>query len=108
MTNCPTCGQPVPAKPLMDAPSLLAAMDGDCDVYKGRDGNWYVTYGGGQASNQAVHTLRVKGEIEPTYPDCLDCYSLPSRAADVRHKIAARGARRSAKADQRKLEGWRK
>jgi hypothetical protein len=68
MSNtCPTCGQQIGigADKLLD---LLRHGVPKREVYKGQDGRWYVTYGGGgPISDATVRSLVERKLIQRTY-----------------------------------------
>lgn len=72
MKTCPTCGQLT----VRDEPSTLRALlervggtGGELrQVYRGCDGKWYVTYGGGPFSAELVERMRRSGTLVPVYP----------------------------------------
>lgn len=84
--RCKECGQVLPRQephPLSEA-ELLAALRDETkhrEVYKSRDGEWCVTYGGGVTSDSAVQSLRMRGLINPVYS------SLPNDAFHIGQTI---------------------
>lgn len=72
MATCPTCGQHVPKPKPLDAEQLLAILrDGvpHREVYEGQDGGWYVTYGGGKTSPEAIRVLLDRKMIVKVYDE---------------------------------------
>lgn len=72
--RCPTCGQIIPEN--ADANALLNLLRNGTphrQLYRGQDGNWYVTHGGGGPwAQSAVSRLINKQLISPVYSDCPD------------------------------------
>lgn len=67
---CPTCGQPMPKSGLLGRTELLALLrDGvpHREVYRGQDGGWWVTYGGGEADPRAVVYLIEQKYLSSVY-----------------------------------------
>lgn len=98
MSNtCPTCGHPIPPKPVGTDPQMLLsalAVHGPNgsegsgrDVYKTRDGRWVLTYGHHSYepaywSAGMIQDLAYQGLIEPTYDGCADSFKLPAPLSD--------------------------
>jgi hypothetical protein len=40
------------------------------EIYRGQDGNWYITYGGGQISQEIVRSLVEAGRVRRVYAGC--------------------------------------
>jgi hypothetical protein len=60
------------------------------EVYHGRDGGWFVTYGGGAVSASAVRELVTAGLVASVYSNCpTDSYHV-GRTLDVERTLAAR------------------
>lgn len=78
MAQCSKCGQPLPGGDALDADMLLHLLQHGAphrEVYRGQDGNWYVTHGGGPALASAVDLLVRRGAIASVYNNCPnDCY----------------------------------
>lgn len=68
---CPTCGQHIPntPSPADDLLRLLRQSKPHRQVYEGQDGGWYVSYGGGRTTRQAVDELVARGVIVRCYSD---------------------------------------
>ena len=77
--KCPHCGQFFEASKLNDdAAAILTLMESDSkrrEIYQGRNGRWYITYGGGEISYSAIKQLLDAGHIRPTYLGVLDCFT---------------------------------
>lgn len=91
MAHCSKCGQLIPdhrdADWLLD---LLANGQPHREVYKGRDGGWFVTYGGGEVSATIVSELVRRGSIVSVYSNCpTDAYHV-GRTIDIDRTYAAR------------------
>lgn len=81
------------AQQLLD---LLTHGESHREVYRGRDGGWFVTYGGGQVDAEAVRDLVTRGLIHSVYnniPDqvyhvgkTLDCTATTAERAKHRRK----------------------
>lgn len=94
--KCPTCGQPLPknVRLLLDAAQLLQILtsgEPHREVYRGDGTNqWFVTYGGGEASAEAVQELVAAGKIRSLYSNCPnDAYHV-GRTIDMEATVAAR------------------
>src|SRR5580704_12781445 len=64
--RCPTCGQPLG----LDAEKLYALLAHGVphrEVYRAADGSWWVTYGGGMTTEQAVMALVNERRVCPRY-----------------------------------------
>lgn len=76
-TVCPVCGGPM-LKRLLDASELLAVLqhsEPHREVYRGdRTNRWFVTYGGGETTAEAVQQLVHQGLLRKVYSDCPDAY----------------------------------
>lgn len=84
--KCPTCGQVIAQVPMDETLRLLDLLtlgEPHREVYKGTDGNWYVTYGGGIFSEAAVFKLVRSGKIHSCYSDCPDEAYHVGRTIDV-------------------------
>ena len=63
----------------MDADKLLHLLRHGTpkrEVYKGRDGRWYVTYGGGPITEATVRSLVARKLIQRTYADYADSFQV--------------------------------
>lgn len=60
------------------------------DVYEGRDGRWYVTYGGGEVDLESVLTLVRAGKINSKYSDVPRGMYYVGRTIDVPRTMEAR------------------
>lgn len=68
------------------------------EVYRGADGSgWYVTYGGGQFSQQAVESLVAAGLVASVYSDCPSEVYHVGRALDCARTAAERKKHRRGK-----------
>jgi len=81
LLRCPTCGAP---KPIIgqDAKVMVAlSKRDDAEIYKGRDGNWYVTHGlfGWPISQSTMDQLEKTGRIRTRFPDT---YEPSARSCD--------------------------
>ena len=96
MTRCPTCGQPTKTTKTtkMNAGQLLHVLRHGIPhrkIYRGKDsGRWLLTYGGGEASAEAVHQLVQGGEIQSVYSNCPDNSYHIGRTWDCGRTLAAR------------------
>lgn len=83
--RCPTCGQTMPKK-LLNAAELLDVLtrgDPHREVYRGdRTNRWFVTYGGGETTFEAVQDLVRRGEIHSVYSCCADSAYHVGRTVD--------------------------
>lgn len=83
-----------------EASSLLAILTNGVphrEVYHGRDGGWFVTYGGGQVSVEAVQSLFDRGLIVSVYNNCpADAYHV-GRTLDVKRTMEERKKHRRGK-----------
>jgi hypothetical protein len=91
MAHCTKCGQLIPndqdADWLLD---LLTNGEPHRQVYRGQDGNWYVTYGGGEVSASVVGALVKRGAVVSVYSNCPnDAYHV-GRTLDYERTMAAR------------------
>lgn len=99
MATCPTCGQLI--KSASDAEQLLDLLTRGTPhrgVYRAQNGSgWYVTYGGGQWSEEAVMWLVNSGRIRSVYSNCPnDAYHV-GRTLDIERTVAERKKHRHAK-----------
>lgn len=91
MAVCPTCGQRVARTDEVTwLLSLLKEAVPHREVYRGQDGHWYVTRGGGQVSPQSVEELKRRGEIVSVYSDCPEDAYHVGRTLDVQRTLDAR------------------
>lgn len=89
--RCPSCGQELPGPRLLTAEALIAAMkippppptdpksrrrwEATRDVYGGYEGGkiptgrFWITYGGGETTREAVETALSRGLIRRKYDD---------------------------------------
>lgn len=89
MARCPTCGQRMPQ--ITDPDQLVAVMKTeDRQVYKGQDGNWYLTKGGGPISDWVIDGLRKAGRIRDQYSDLPNQYFTTGKTIDMQATLAAR------------------
>lgn len=92
MVACPTCDQQLPH--VMDADRLLEVLKTETphrELYRGRDGGWYITRGGyGRVPPEAVTELLLRKAIVSVYSDCPgDAYHV-GRTIDIPATIALR------------------
>jgi hypothetical protein len=96
MGTCPTCGQLIQRD--SDAAELLKLLTNGTphrQVYRAGNGSgWYVTYGGGQVSEEAVNHLLTSGDIQRSYSDCADCYHV-GKTLDIVATLEARKGKKS-------------
>ncbi len=96
--TCPTCGQPI--RHLLDAHNLLEVLTNGLphrEVYHGQSGGWWVTYGGGEVSADAVRELVERGFIRSVYNSCPDEAYHVGRTLDVDATMAERKKHRRGK-----------
>lgn len=70
MATCPHCGQTMPEH--MDADDLARRMRSGLDCYRGQDGHYYLTRGGGRVPYQAIDDALAHGLIVPKWDDAPD------------------------------------
>lgn len=91
MTRCTKCGQLIASA--HDAEWLLDILTHGTPhrtVYHGRDGGWFVSYGGGEVSRTIVQNLVAQGLIASCYSDCpKEAYHV-GRTWDVQRTLEAR------------------
>lgn len=91
MAVCPSCGQVLPgdneARRLLH---LLTTATPHREVYRGRDGGWYLTYGGGPFSEIAVRLLLERKQIQQVYSSLPDDAFHVGRTWDCERTMAAR------------------
>lgn len=93
MAMCPTCGQQMPQ--IVDPDQLCALMHTESrEVYKGRDGLWYLTKGGGPVSDWVVETLQRAGRIRDKYSDIPNECFTTGRTIDMPATLASRKSKR--------------
>jgi hypothetical protein len=100
MSLCPTCGQMLPKQKVLNAEELLNILtigSPHREVYRGESGEWWVTYGGGQASYEAVSELLQRNLIHSVYSDCPNDAFHIGKTLDVQATIAERKKHRRAK-----------
>jgi hypothetical protein len=93
MSRCPTCGQEV----LLNARRLLDILTNGAphrQVYRGQNGGWFVTYGGGEADPASVQELVAAGHIQSVYSDCPNDGYHVGRTCDMNRTLAYRKGRR--------------
>lgn len=95
MRNCPTCGAPVRVKapPTGSADWLLDILTNSIphrEVYHGQRGGWWLTYGGGEVSPEAVHELVARGAIVSVYSNCPNGSYHVGRTLDIDRTMEAR------------------
>lgn len=74
-TTCPTCGQTIG----LDADKLLHLLrhaKPKHKIYRARNGEWYVTYGGGPVGEAVVRSLVERKLIRRTYSNYEDSYQV--------------------------------
>lgn len=71
MSTCPTCGGSGEIREhSLNADELLSVLtrgEPHRHVYRAAKGGWYVTYGGGDTSYEAVQELITRGAIHSVY-----------------------------------------
>lgn len=90
MMRCPTCGQSLPECGGDEAERLLGVLTNGMpqrEVYITNDGEWFVTYGGGQFSADAVNWLATAKLITQKYSNCPGCYYV-GRTIDMDASLA--------------------
>lgn len=91
MAHCTKCGQLLPSE--RDADWLLNILTNDIphrEVYRGRDGGWWLTYGHGEVPAEAVRELVRRGAIVSVYSNCPnDAYHV-GQTIDIDRTMAAR------------------
>lgn len=91
MAHCTKCGQLIPDH--RDADWLLDILTTGVphrEVYRAQDGGWFVTYGGGEVSGDAVRALWDRGAIVSVYSNCpVDAYHV-GRTIDIPRTTEAR------------------
>lgn len=99
MATCPTCGQMMPKRGVLGREELYKLLREGVphrEVYRGRDGGWWVTYSGDEADPRAVAYLVEQKYLTSVYssiPDevyhvgkTLDCTAtLERRKREGRH-----------------------
>jgi len=96
---CKCCGQTIPPRrAVLNAEQLFAALTAEGrrrEVYRAQDGSWWVTYGGGQTTLEAVQELHRAGKIQSVFSNCpSDAYHV-GRTIDMPRTLAARQAARN-------------
>ena len=90
MLCCPTCGQLIPTSDEAAKLFALLAAGGNREVYRGQDGGWYLTRGGGPFSERAVRALVEDGKISSVYSNAPnDAYHI-GRTWDYERTMEAR------------------
>ena len=98
-STCPTCGGPLKqpqAAPVTDAAWLLGVLKGlpHREVYRGQNGGWWLTRGGGQEIHpDAVRELVRTGKIVSVYSNCPDDSYHVGRTLDIERTTAERQRR---------------
>ncbi len=62
---------------------LLRQPEPHRHLYRGRDGNWYVSYGGGKVSAEVAQAVIASGEVNSVYSDCPNDSYHVGRTLDV-------------------------
>lgn len=99
---CTACGQRLPRTWPEEEDRLRALLRGGHphrEVYRAGDGSgrWFVTYGGGEFSEQSVRALVKKGVIQSVYSNCPnDCFHV-GRTLDIDRTLAERKKHRRGK-----------
>lgn len=96
MAICPTCGTKYKAPAVRDADWLLQMLKGPPkrEVYRGRDGGWWLTRGNGhEIDPDAVRELLRRGEIVSVYSDCPNDSYHVGRTLDTTRTLEARKKR---------------
>lgn len=50
--------------------AILRSADPHRELYRGRNGAWYITYGAGQVPLSVVHEIVRSGAVRSVYSDC--------------------------------------
>lgn len=88
--RCPTCGHITLVSEAEKLLHLLQNGEPHREVYRARDGGWFVSYGGGQVSTAAVDALVSRGLIVSVYNNCPhDAYHV-GKTLDVAATVAER------------------
>ena len=88
--RCSKCGQEIGR--LLDEIDLMKILQMGTphrEVYRAQKGGWFVNYGGGETSDEAVTNLVMRGEIHKVYSNCNDTYHI-GRTWDCERTMAAR------------------
>lgn len=88
--RCSKCGQKIVC--LLDKIDLMKILEIGAphrEVYRGQNGGWFVSYGGGKTSHETVMNLVSRGEIRRVYSNRNDAYHI-GRTWDYERTIAAR------------------
>lgn len=59
------------------------------EIYRGQDGNWYLTYGGGQVDPELVRSLVESGRVRRVYVGCDEGFHL-GRTIDLEASVEHR------------------
>ena len=74
MSRCPTCGHPLSTDGVALVRKMKAARETGACVYRGRDGNYYIEYNGGQVDRASIDSALAAGLIQAKFPDLPDGY----------------------------------
>lgn len=66
MGRCPTCGQETGGGVKL-ARAMRAARETGAHLYHGRDGNYYIEYGGGKVERASINAALSDGLIQPRW-----------------------------------------
>lgn len=91
MSRCPTCGQSIGAT---DTVTVLARMQLGSELYRGQNGLWYLTHGGGKISEGVVRELLSAGSIRDKYSDTPNTCYTTGRTIDTAATLAFRKGRK--------------
>lgn len=92
-SKCPTCGQALPMTANGDGAALLTLLREGVphrEVYRGTNGRWYMTHGGGEWSAAAVQALVRSGYISPRYSNLPDEVFHVGKTIDVEATLSER------------------
>ena len=88
--RCSKCGQEI--NRLLDEIDLMKILEIGTphrEVYQGQNGGWFVSYGGGETSQEIVMNLVNRREIRSVYSNCNGAYHI-GRTWDYERTMAAR------------------
>ena len=90
VARCSKCGQEI--RRLLDAADLMKILESGAphrEVYHGRNGGWFVSYGGGETSHEAFMNLVKSRKVRRVYSNCNSAYHI-GRTWDYERTMAAR------------------
>lgn len=101
MATCPTCGQMTPKRRKLlgreEIYELLRDGQPHREVYRGQDGGWWVTYGGGKADPHAVAYLVEQKYVASVYSSIPDEVFHIGKTLDCEATMAERKKHRRGK-----------